>query len=355
MEKSIFLNNKYTKWYFNIIESVKCKNRIKLRKSDISYVYYENHHIVPKSLGGSDIKTNLVLLTLKEHYIVHLLLCNMQQTKNNRYKMIDAFRRFCYGNDETKHTRRKYEYWKYLEIEKYNDGIWMSSFKNKISNTRKNQYKNPIFAVKHKQIQNNRTLGKSLEEIYGEEKAIEMKNKISSTIKLMYKNCEITLPDRVGENNGMYGKNHSLETKKKISEKSKIHSKGEGNGMYGKNHTDETKKKQSELRKNTIHITNGIISKVIHKSDIIPEGWHKGRIIDGDAISKRMTTYRSDTKFINNGLETIVIKSTDDLPEGYTYGRLMKFKITNGLENKSVSGKELKQYQDMGWHRGWLT
>jgi len=36
--------------------------------------YTEKHHIIPKSLGGSDKKINLVNLTLKEHYIIHLLL-----------------------------------------------------------------------------------------------------------------------------------------------------------------------------------------------------------------------------------------------------------------------------------------
>lgn len=36
--------------------------------------YTESHHIKPKCLGGSDDKTNLVLLTAREHFIVHMLL-----------------------------------------------------------------------------------------------------------------------------------------------------------------------------------------------------------------------------------------------------------------------------------------
>lgn len=36
-------------------------------------VYCENHHIVPKCLGGSDKPENLVYLTAKEHYVAHLL------------------------------------------------------------------------------------------------------------------------------------------------------------------------------------------------------------------------------------------------------------------------------------------
>jgi len=40
-----FLDNKYTKWYFGIIESA--NNRL------LTEGYTERHHIMPKSLGGS--------------------------------------------------------------------------------------------------------------------------------------------------------------------------------------------------------------------------------------------------------------------------------------------------------------
>lgn len=36
--------------------------------------YYEEHHIKPKWLGGKDVKSNLVLLTAREHYLAHYLL-----------------------------------------------------------------------------------------------------------------------------------------------------------------------------------------------------------------------------------------------------------------------------------------
>ncbi len=36
--------------------------------------YYERHHIVPKSMGGSDDPDNLVFLTAREHFIAHWLL-----------------------------------------------------------------------------------------------------------------------------------------------------------------------------------------------------------------------------------------------------------------------------------------
>jgi len=40
--------------------------------------YTETHHIVPRCLGGSNKKDNLVNLTLKEHYLVHLLLVRIR-------------------------------------------------------------------------------------------------------------------------------------------------------------------------------------------------------------------------------------------------------------------------------------
>ena len=45
--------------------------------------YYESHHIIPKCLGGEGKTTewkthpNIVLLTAKEHFIVHLILCEI--------------------------------------------------------------------------------------------------------------------------------------------------------------------------------------------------------------------------------------------------------------------------------------
>jgi hypothetical protein len=36
--------------------------------------YVEKHHILPRSLGGSDDPSNIVALTAREHYIAHLLL-----------------------------------------------------------------------------------------------------------------------------------------------------------------------------------------------------------------------------------------------------------------------------------------
>jgi 5-methylcytosine-specific restriction endonuclease McrA len=69
----MYLQNKYTRWYFNII------NNAKLRILDD---YIERHHIIPKSLGGANTKDNLVCLTAREHFICHWLLTKMTEGQN---------------------------------------------------------------------------------------------------------------------------------------------------------------------------------------------------------------------------------------------------------------------------------
>ena len=55
----------YRKIYDAIIERAKARERPNER--------LEIHHIVPRSLGGTDKLENLVALTIREHYVVHRL------------------------------------------------------------------------------------------------------------------------------------------------------------------------------------------------------------------------------------------------------------------------------------------
>ena len=75
----MFKENKYTKWYFNIIHS---------RLATPAKGYTEKHHIIPKSMGGSNAKSNLVALTAKEHFICHLLLTKMTDAKGMRLAVL---------------------------------------------------------------------------------------------------------------------------------------------------------------------------------------------------------------------------------------------------------------------------
>ena len=52
-------------------------NLIERAAHRISEGYVEKHHIVPRCLGGTDSKENIVNLYPEEHYLAHLLLCKL--------------------------------------------------------------------------------------------------------------------------------------------------------------------------------------------------------------------------------------------------------------------------------------
>ena len=52
-------------------------------KTKSNGTYVENHHIVPRSSGGTDDSTNLVYLTAREHYLIHWLLYKINPTRAN--------------------------------------------------------------------------------------------------------------------------------------------------------------------------------------------------------------------------------------------------------------------------------
>lgn len=106
----MFLENKYTKWYNNIIVRAKNQNRKKSKN-----LYYESHHTIPKSMGGIE----EVLLTAKEHFVCHLLLCKML-VGNDKYKMINALIRmaFCKSKGQKRYTAKSYNLVRSLIAEK---------------------------------------------------------------------------------------------------------------------------------------------------------------------------------------------------------------------------------------------
>lgn len=109
----MFLNNKYTNWYNNIITKAVCQERNKKEN-----IYYENHHIIPKSLGGNNEKNNLILLLPKEHYICHMLLCKMLENKKLKQKMICAFYMMHKSSDKKNTNSKMYSLLK-IEYGKY--------------------------------------------------------------------------------------------------------------------------------------------------------------------------------------------------------------------------------------------
>ena len=73
----IFIDNKYTRIYFQIIDRAKSRNITGRRSAKKLLGYSEKHHIVPRCIGGSDHKDNLIYLTAREHFVCHWLLVKM--------------------------------------------------------------------------------------------------------------------------------------------------------------------------------------------------------------------------------------------------------------------------------------
>lgn len=64
----MFSENKYTRWYYQIV------NHCKMVHPD---GYSERHHIIPRSLGGSNDPDNIVVCSARHHFILHALLVRM--------------------------------------------------------------------------------------------------------------------------------------------------------------------------------------------------------------------------------------------------------------------------------------
>lgn len=177
----IFINNKYTTIYFNIIKSAQLRNTVG---------YSEKHHIIPKSLGGSNKKDNLVILTAREHFICHWLLTKMVKGDDLRKMKHAIWRMLVQGRD--------------FQIRYKPNSHTYDSLRKKYGSLRK-----------------------------GITTSNEVKQKISKANKGRL----------AGKNNPMYGNTHTEESRKKISEKAQ----GRTPWNLGGTHTAEVKQKMSVL------------------------------------------------------------------------------------------------------------
>jgi len=133
----MFNTSKYTKWYMNICSK------------DFDGVT-EKHHIIPKSLGGTDKLDNLVALSPKAHFICHWLLTKMLDDNTQKQKMYYAFNFMLMKPKDLKNRRyypcsRVYQIAKVLMRE--NNPNNHSGVRKKISEARKKAWKNPTPAM----------------------------------------------------------------------------------------------------------------------------------------------------------------------------------------------------------------
>ena len=88
----MFLVNKYQKYYYTLCRKAQTREEVE--------GYTERHHIIPRSLGGSNEKSNIAILTAREHYIAHMLLVRITEGVYKQ-RMINAlFRMACQREDK---------------------------------------------------------------------------------------------------------------------------------------------------------------------------------------------------------------------------------------------------------------
>lgn len=182
----------YLKVYHQLIS--KAQSRV------LDNIYIERHHIVPLSLKGDDIESNIVSLTAKEHFVAHHLLWKIHRNR----EMTKAFMLMC----STKRNGIKYK---------------ISCREYEILKAENSKHQSEFMTGRP-----GNNLGKILPQ--------EWKDNISNGLKGHGRGN--------GGSKGFTGKHHTEEEKQKRSERQK------GNTYrLGKTFSEETKQMMSENRK----------------------------------------------------------------------------------------------------------
>lgn len=205
--------NKYQIWYQNIT------TRARNRKLDC---YVETHHIIPRSLGGTDDANNLVDLTAREHFVCHWLLVKMNSGED-RAKMVYALRmmraeKIGQQRYKTKITARVYENIKQeysliqsAKVTGKGNGMWGKTHSNEARQRISEANKGRVQPLEEKEKQKAAITGRKRNAFSDEWRA-----KMSAA--------------KQGKNNNRFGVEVSDETRKKIGDK-----------IRGRKQTDEEK------------------------------------------------------------------------------------------------------------------
>ena len=226
----------YQKIYDQIIDRAKKESRCKGKGT-----YYERHHILPRCIGGSNEKLNLVLLTAREHFICHWLLYRMHPTSS---KLVFAFKMMC--DVKNKGTMRRYIPSSRIVAEAREAFSILVRSLPRTEETRQKMSKANLGRIWTEEARKNHKEGvkgckkpprtpehliKISEALKGKKKqpfSEEHKRKISETLSKRQKTVDHLL--KISE--ALRGRELTEETKQKIREKN-----------TGKKHSEETKQK----------------------------------------------------------------------------------------------------------------
>jgi hypothetical protein len=188
--EGVYMN--YKKIYDQLIQ-----NAVMRQQNTTLNFYTERHHIVPKCMGGSNISSNLVRLTAREHFIAHKLLYKYYKTTKLAHAWFSMLR---YSDNQYRtFTARQYAEAKQAHV---------SALKTYAGN------KNPFFGKTHtpqtKESIRLKKLGtraseetkrKMSEKRIGVKKTKEHKEKIGRPGYVMLQNTETLQIVRIHKNN----------------------------------------------------------------------------------------------------------------------------------------------------------
>ena len=144
-----------------------------------------------------------------------------------------------------------------------------------------------------------------------------------------------------GENNPFYGKKHSEETRKKMSEAHKGKCVGKNHPMYGKHHTEETRQKMSEAKKGKNHPMCGKHFSEEHKQKISEA--HKGKYIgENHPRAKAVYCYEKNEIRLCGKDWANELKIHDKHISSCCKGR---YKSTGGYHFRYATEEEIEEYK----------
>lgn len=209
----MFLENKYTKIYYNIISNAK--------QREILPNQSERHHIIPKSIGGSDNGDNVVYLSLREHFVCHRLLTKMTTGVANTKMSLAIFfmsNRMDFSSSRTYDVIRR-------EAIAAMKASWTDERRQAASEYMLNVYRTPELRAHRMELVNaywtedKRKQQREMHHHRFNDSEWYMKWKQAHSEGMDNMSDEKREARRhVGETNGMWGKTHTDEVKKKISE-----------------------------------------------------------------------------------------------------------------------------------------
>lgn len=178
--------------------------------------YCEVHHIVPRSLGGSNDKDNLISLTPRQHYIAHWMLWKaFGGVAGRSFFMMSNLGKYGKVNSTTYAQARE-------------------NYSEQVSRQLKGKPSQCKFSEETKKKMSDAKLGRNISEetkqklrvaMLGQRRGVEFAAKVSASKR--------------GKSNGRLGCVVSEETKKRIGDAQR----GELNHMSGRKHTPETREK----------------------------------------------------------------------------------------------------------------